>query len=561
MFKKTLLCAALIAVSGGATAKAVGTSSALIHGTEGSMDVVSINTAAAVMTLGASYTQGDTVTLTWSQPLVVGTGHTALAIKDTETFTSAATNDAFVAAININPSSKLRVTDNKGNIVLVRAAKVNPLTTAAGLAAEINAVKGASFTMTASGTNAGGLVLTDDTTGAGTQAAIIFYSGTGSVSFVEKSSLSIPLTVLSTTASGVTYRAGAVPAAFNYGLPNAIAIAAKPITGSNQASGTLVGLGYAAATSTGTVIDSGTASTVVAEFWDQYEVKATVKANAQIDVENSRKQFAAVGSPAHAIAEDVITILTSTPAAYTAALIGETAGNVAALTGGLANTITISSDYAWLDSAAAGFAVDATKGHLKNASDANITGTTAVTATAVTQNSVVVAPTATLKIGTAKTTVLTAKTYTASTVLKWVNAAAAVTAKTKTFSTAAGSWVLNGSTITAYGIPNQAAVTPFLWVQNAGTGSGEITGSASCDGATIALGSLGTAAGDTNTTIGALVQSKVDAAGTCAVGSRYDAKITVNAKNTDITLNAGYRVTAADGSNDRLSLQTSDSLN
>ena len=523
------------------------------------MDVVSINTAAAVMTLGASYTQGDTVTLTWSQPLVVGTGHTALAIKDTETFTSAATNDTFVTAMNPNAAG-LAVVDNKGNSITVAQAAVTSLTTAAGLAAAINAVSG-TFTMTASGTNAGGLVLTDDTTGAGTQAATITYTGTGSVTLVEVSSLSIPLTVLSTTASGVTYRAGAVPAAFNYGLPNAIAIAAKPITGSNQASGTLVGLGYAAATSTGTVIDSGTASTVVAEFWDQYEVKATVKANAQIDVENSRKQFAAVGSPAHAIAEDVITILTSTPAAYTAALIGEAAGNVAALNAGLANTITISSDYAWLDSAAAGFAVDATKGHLKNASDANITGTTAVTATAVTQNSVVVAPTATLKIGTAKTTVLTAKTYTASTVLKWVNAAAAVTAKTKTFTTAAGSWVLNGSTITAYGIPNQAAVTPFLWVQNAGTGSGEITGSASCDGATIALGSLGTAAGDTNTTIGALVQSKVDAAGTCAVGSRYDAKITVNAKNTDITLNAGYRVTAADGSNDRLSLQTSDSLN
>ena len=557
MFKKTLLCAALIAVSGGATAKAVGTSSALIHGTEGSMDVVSINTAAAVMTLGASYTQGDTVTLTWSQPLVVGTGHTALAIKDTETFTSAATNDTFVTAMNPNAAG-LAVVDNKGNSITVAQAAVTSLTTAAGLAAAINAVSG-TFTMTASGTNAGGLVLTDDTTGAGTQAAIIFYSGTGSVSFVEKSSLSIPLTVLSTTASSVTYRAGAVPAAFSYGLPNAIAVTAKPITGSNQASGTIVGLAYAAATSTGTVIDSGTASTVVAEFWDQYEVKATVKANAQIDVENSRKQFSAVGG--HSITEDVITVLTSTNASYTAALIGETAGNVAALTGGLANTITISSDYAWLDSAAAGFAVDATKGHLKNASDANITGTTAVTATAVKQDSTVAAPTASLKIGTTKTTVLTAKTYTASTVLKWVNAAAAVTAKTKTFSTAAGSWVLNGSTITAYGIPNQAAVTPFLWVQNAGTGSGEITGSASCDGATIALGSLGTAAGDTNTTIGALVQSKVDAAGTCAVGSRYDAKITVNAKNTDITLNAGYRVTAADGSNDRLSLETSDSLN
>ncbi len=91
--------------------------------------------------------------------------------------------------------------------------------------------------------------------------------------------------------------------------------------------------------------------------------------------------------------------------------------------------------------------------------------------------------------------------------------------------------------------------------------AGEISGTASCDGATIDLGSLGSAAGDTNTSVGAAVQDAVDAAGACAVGSRYDATLTVNAKSTDITVTSGYKVTAADGSNDRLSLETSDSLN
>lgn len=135
-------------------------------------------------------------------------------------------------------------------------------------------------------------------------------------------------------------------------------------------------------------------------------------------------------------------------------------------------------------------------------------------------------------------------------------------ARSKSFNGLAdGSWGLNGASITAYGIPNQAAFTPFLWVQNAGATAGEISGTASCNGVTIDLGSLGSAAGDTNTSVGAAVQDAVDAAGACAVGSRYDATLTVNAKSTDITVTSGYRVTAADGSNDRLSLETSDSLN
>ena len=90
---------------------------------------------------------------------------------------------------------------------------------------------------------------------------------------------------------------------------------------------------------------------------------------------------------------------------------------------------------------------------------------------------------------------------------------------------------------------------------------GEISVDVICDGTAIATITAGTAAAKANTSIGAVVQAGVDAAGTCAATSRYDAAITVNGPATDMTVNAGYRVTAADGSNDRLSLETSDSLN
>jgi hypothetical protein len=80
-------------------------------------------------------------------------------------------------------------------------------------------------------------------------------------------------------------------------------------------------------------------------------------------------------------------------------------------------------------------------------------------------------------------------------------------ARSKSFTgLAAGSWGLHGASITAYGIPNGATVDSFLWVPNTG------------------------------------------------------AAVTVNAPVANITVNAGYKVTAADGATDRLTLETSDSL-
>ncbi len=467
MFKKTLLCTALVAVSGGAMAKATGTADEIVHGTEAAVGVISLASAAASYDLGASYTQGDTVTLTWSQALAAGVGHTALSISD----------------------------------------------------------------------------------------------GT----------LTIPLTVLSSTGSSVTYRVGAVPAGYDYALTQVLATDAKALLGTGQASGTIVTQTLTAATSTGIVIDAGTLPVEVAEFWDQYAVAVTLKANARIDVEASRKLFSvdavAMNGSAittHATDEDEINIAVTTATTYSAAIgappLG-VAGLTAVLSGGDTNTFTINGDYSWLDSAAAGFAIDTNVGGLSATTGggdiANSAGVSSVAAGAVMQSDASATPSAKLFIKTAGSTGLSAQAYTADVVINYNNGAK----RSKTFSgLAAGSWSLNGQTITAYGIPNQASVTPFLWVQNAGTISGEITGTASCDGVTTDLGALGTAAGDTNTRIGPAVQAVMDGVATCTLGSRYDVTITVNAKKTDITINAGYRVQAADGSNDRLALETSDSL-
>lgn len=126
---------------------------------------------------------------------------------------------------------------------------------------------------------------------------------------------------------------------------------------------------------------------------------------------------------------------------------------------------------------------------------------------------------------------------------------------------AGGAWSLNGASITAYGISNSPSVTPMLWIQNGGLSNGNITATVLCDGNSIQVTGLGTASPRSNTKVGEIIQAAVDADGTCPVANtRYDATVTVNAPEGDITLNASYKVTAADGATDRVMLETSDSL-
>ena len=100
----------------------------------------------------------------------------------TETFTDTSINDTFVAAMD--PSTDVTLTDNLGNSITLVEADVDSATTAAGLATLINDASG-TFNLTAAGTDAGGLVLTSDSAGPGTQAATISYTGTGTPNLTE----------------------------------------------------------------------------------------------------------------------------------------------------------------------------------------------------------------------------------------------------------------------------------------------------------------------------------------------------------------------------------------
>jgi len=261
--------------------------------------------------------------------------------------------------------------------------------------------------------------------------------------------------------------------------------------------------------------------------------------NGIVDVENGRYQFTAGLT-------DVVTITTTE---------GANTDGAADLLGA---THVLSGDFSWTKKTSALGVVSRVGVAVSNTATAAVITDTDVTWTSA-AGTVVNAVTLTPQTGADKV-VLPATTFTLASAYTYDNGPDAAVLN-GSFAAAAGAWTLNGASVTAYGIPNQAAVTPFLWVQNSGSSNGDITVDVRCDGASITGIAAGQAAAMANTTIGAAVQAGVDAAGSCAVGSRYDAVVTVNGPAADMTVNAGYRVTAADGSNDRLSLETSDSLN
>jgi len=266
--------------------------------------------------------------------------------------------------------------------------------------------------------------------------------------------------------------------------------------------------------------------------------------NAVIDVSEGRYQFTA-------LAADSVTL----------GLVN--AGTAAALYSQLeaTSTMTVSGDFSWAAVTDAAGAVT-----YPGVTVADGTGTKGAVTTTASSVSWVATTAGTYVLtltpqAASKAVVLPKTTYTLSTTVAYKKAAADTAVLSEAIASAAGAWTLNGANITAYGIPNGGTVDSFLWVSNTGAEEGAITVDVTCDGVTTTGVDGGTATGKTNTRIAALVQAAVDAAGTCAATSRYDAAITVNAPVANITVAAGYKVTAADGATDRVALETSDSLN
>jgi hypothetical protein len=132
--------------------------------------------------------------------------------------------------------------------------------------------------------------------------------------------------------------------------------------------------------------------------------------------------------------------------------------------------------------------------------------------------------------------------------------------KQKVYSlTGAGSWGLNGATITAYGVPMGSTVSRFLWINNAGSTVGAVSAYLMSGGVrypTTGEYSLGNTAAMTNTEVGSALATAMSAAGvSLADSSRANITFTVPVKAADVTLSAAYKHIA---DADRLTIETSD---
>jgi hypothetical protein len=235
-------------------------------------------------------------------------------------------------------------------------------------------------------------------------------------------------------------------------------------------------------------------------------------------------------------------------------------GGGAALTA--TSTMTVTGDFSWAASTdAITGVVTYPQAVVTAATPANL-GTVTKTATSISWIAAA-ADTYTLTLTPptgANAVVLPATSFAYSSDIKYTNGTDAAVI-TEPVSDSAGAWSLNGASITALGVSNSTAVYPMIWIQNSGTSNGNISGSVNCAGVTITIPDLGTAAALSNTKVGEAIQTAVDADGRCPISNtRYDATVTVNAPASDITMNASYKVTAADGATDRVMLETSDSL-
>lgn len=120
--------------------------------------------------------------------------------------------------------------------------------------------------------------------------------------------------------------------------------------------------------------------------------------------------------------------------------------------------------------------------------------------------------------------------------------------------TVTGSWVLNGSSIDIYAVPNSASASVFMWLTNTGTGSVPVDvtlfdGSQTCEMTSVGTSVSGTEF-DLTAAIGAAIPTQCPTY--VASGNRVRYNVTASAPASTIRISAAYKV-----GTDRVNLLTS----
>lgn len=321
-------------------------------------------------------------------------------------------------------------------------------------------------------------------------------------------------------------------------------------------------LNITAQTVAGVVFDTVVATSqdqTIAKAISEFTVGSQTAFDAIIDLNAASKKYESAAlvdamafTPAIGVAVNGIL---NTKAADAAATTGSAPTGLASTVTSIVTTVTGSVGFSYLDTAAtAGMQLGTNT--VAGAASHVIGYNTGLTAITITDNNTTAGASSLTITKNVAATVIPAQTFTAATVFAYDTGA---TAKTASVAMTAGSWKINGATITAYSVPFSSSVERFLWVSNTGTDAGTITAVVKAGGVqypTTGSYALGSAAGKTNTRVGQLLDDAMTADGVSLTSGRGDVTFTVNAASSSVTVTAGYKV-----ADDRVQLETTDSLN
>jgi hypothetical protein len=555
MNRKLILASAISAIVAPAASAATwfGDNTPVVHtieGVEGYTEAAGVGQIDKLVSLGTEYAVNDTVTFTYDVAKATNAVYptTLNSVDGTIGSTNSTTAAGFAVGVT-------QVIGNAAGITVGTKIKFHSdadIYTVTSLGATTTTINFTPSLVTALTNAAKVIVLVDD-------------------------AKAVTLGLTTTTTNAATYRVtqlGASGSTVGALIPTpAPNVSATGLTAAKQK------VAFAAATGTGTAMDTlaakqQTASTVAQHVWT-----SNVAFDGIIDVENSRYQFTAStqttsgndGTTSAKVDEYKYTI---TNAAGTAGK-GYSSSPAAIVSSPTKIVATWPHSTAYLDSATTA-GVQLTNAsdidHVATGATSTTVGTISVLGTAAgTADKIIITETAGPPsllgqanflhiVSSVTSAALPVSTWSPSALLTYTSNA--VTGYTKTLAppatSKAGTWSLNGASITAYGVPYGSAVSRFLWINNAGATDGEISGSLTVGGMTYGPYVLGTSPAKSSTEVGKLLDAALTTAGvTPAESSRGNVLITVPVKAADVTMSAAYKHI---GDADRLGIETSDSV-
>lgn len=558
MFKKTALAASIALVSAGAANAAtwnatVPALTAVIHTKQGIEDVTEAAGVAntnALLVLGAEYAANDTITFTntvakaananWPTSLTTQVSSAVAGLSTDTTGYSAGTTTIATDAVN-------------------------------------SWLVGERFTVATDGTSTVHRVVAG---GGGAATTLSFTPGLAESQAASNQALSavtsqVSFGLINSTNTAATYRVtgiGGTGSSINAQL-NAPTLNLSPaglLAGANTIS-------MSAATATGLNMDANASARQTASAVEEYTLTVGTKLDGIVDVENDRKDFTvSTDTPATggalATRDALVYVLTNGTGTAGSATSDYKTANVtvtAVIATETASKMTIAGDWSFLDNATtAGTQVgtSTTAGIINtiSASDTAV-GTSTVdtngdlTVTFASGNGTQgwgASTTSTLLVTSDQSAAIPVQDYTASHTFTYTSST--TTGNTKTVTAAAGSWTLNGASITAYGVPWSSATQKFLWVGNSGATDAVVSATVEYGGTTYGPYAVGTVAAKSQSKVNTALDTAMSDAGVdSSAWSRANVTVTSPVKAANVVMNASYKHIA---DADRLAIPTSDDL-